>query len=182
MITGENDMSSFFSWRNFWIFWLGGLVVFIIIVVTGGPLMTEVAPGGIVDHQSAGIAARVDEIQQSWADAGLLNYAKWSMIGDLIFIGLYTIGGIIGGRLLWQDAWSPSLKKLGLGLMLVYFLFGVTDYVETISQFIQLIRLEGSDTLAGIAAVAQPPKIATWIIGTTGMIIALIWHRRKGSA
>lgn len=175
-------MSSFFSWRNFWIFWIGGLVVFVIDVVTGGPLMTDVAPAGILDHQSATTAARVNEIQQSWADAGLLNYAKWSMIGDLIFIGLYTIGGIIGGRLLWQDAWSPSLKKLGLTLILVYFVFGLTDYLETISQIIQLIRLEGSDTLAGIAAFAKPPKIATWIIGTVGMIIALIWHRRQRSA
>ena len=175
-------MSSFFSWRNFWIFWIGGLVVFVIDVVTGGPLMNDVAPGGILDHQSALTATRVNEIQQSWADAGLLNYAKWSMIGDLIFIGLYTIGGIIGGRLLWQEAWSPALKKLGLALILVYFLFGVTDYLETISQIIQLIRLEGSDTLAGIAALAKPPKIATWIIGTIGMIIALIWHRRQRSA
>ena len=175
-------MSSFFSWRNFWIFWLSGLTVFAVVVATGAPLMTDIAPGGILDHQSAGSAERVDAIQKSWADAGLLNHAKWSMIGDLIFIGLYTIGGIIGGRLLWQDAWSPSLKKLGLALILVYFLFGLTDYLETISQIIQLIRLEGSDTLAGIAALAQPPKIATWIIGTVGMVIALIWYRRQRPA
>lgn len=174
-------MSSFFNWRNFWIFWLSGLAVFGVVIATGGPLMTEVAPDGILDHQSAGTGARVNAIQQSWADARLLNYAKWSMIGDLVFIGLYTIGGIIGGRLLWQDAWSPSLKKLGLGLIVVYFVFGLTDYVETISQIVQLINLEGSDTLAGIAAVAKPPKIATWIIGTIGMIIALIWYRRQAS-
>ncbi|MEM8919603.1 MAG: hypothetical protein AAGE37_12175 [Pseudomonadota bacterium] len=174
-------MSSFFSWRNFWIFWLSGLAVFGVVIVTGGPLITEVAPDGILDHQSAGTAAKVNAIQQSWADAGLLEHAKWSMIGDLIFIGLYTIGGIIGGRLLWQDAWSPALKKLGLGLVVVYFIFGLTDYVETISQLVQLINLEGSDTLAGIAAVAKPPKIATWILGTIGMIIALIWHRRQAS-
>lgn len=174
-------MSSFFSWRNFWIFWLSGLAVFGVVIATGGQLMTEVAPGGILDHQSAGNAARVNAIQQSWADAGLLNHAQWSMVGDLVFIGLYTIGGIIGGRLLWQDAWSPSLKKLGLSLIVVYFVFGLTDYVETISQIVQLINFEGSDTLAGIAAVAKPPKIATWIIGTIGMIIALIWYRKQAS-
>lgn len=175
-------MPKYLNWRNFWIFWLGGLAVFLFNVLTSGPLMTDVAPTGILDHQSAATSERVDAIQQSWAAAGQLNYAKWSMITDLVFIGLYTIGGILGGRLIWQEADSPSLKKLGLFMVLTYFLFGLFDYIETLSQITQVLQEKGSDTLAGIAAFARPPKIATWIIGTIGMIFALLWRRRERRA
>ncbi|WP_109357019.1 hypothetical protein [Sphingorhabdus sp. EL138] len=175
-------MPGYISWRNFWIFWLGGFALFLVLVATGGPLITDVAPAGILDHQSAATAERVDAIQLSWAEAGKMSYAKWSMIGDLVFIGLYSIGGILGGRLIWQEAKSPSLKKLGLFMVLIYFLFGLFDYVETLSQITQLLQEKGSDTLAGIAALARPIKIATWIIGTIGMIIALIWRRRERRA
>ncbi len=175
-------MSRFYSWRNFWIFWLGGLAVFIGMVVTSGPLINHVALGGILDHQSAGTAERVNAIQQSWAELGLTGHAKWSMIADLIFIGLYTSGGIMGGRLLWQEARSPSLKKLGLFMVLIYFLFGLTDYVETICQLVQLVNEQGSDILAGTAAMAKPVKSVAWVIATVGMIVALLWRWRETRA
>lgn len=175
-------MPNYISWRNFWIFWLCGLALFLFNVGTSGPLMTDVAPTGILDHQSAGTAERVDAIQQSWAAAGQMNYAKWSMITDLVFIGLYSIGGILGGRLIWQEARSPSLKKLGLFMVLIYFLFGLFDYIETISQITQLLQNEGNDMLASIAAIARPPKILTWIIGTVGIVVALIWRSRERRA
>lgn len=169
-------MSQFYSWRNFWIFWLGGMALFVGLVLTSGPLITHVALGGILDHQSAGTAERVNAIQQSWAELGLTGRAKWSMIGDLVFIGLYTSGGIMGGRLIWQEARSPSLKKLGLFMVLTYFLFGLLDYAETLSQITQLLQDRGSDLLAGIAAFAQPLKVGAWIIATVGMILALLWR------
>ena len=83
------------------------------------------APHGILDHQSAATAARVNAIQQSWVSAGVLDLARWGMIADLVFITLYMSGGIIGGRLIWQRAKSPTLKKLGLLCVLVYFIFGM---------------------------------------------------------
>ena len=172
-------MSGLFTWRKFWIFWLAGWALFIGIIVTNGSLITEAAPGGIVDHQDAATAETVNAIQQSWAEIGRLGFAKWSMITDLLFIGLFSIGGIIGGRLIWQHAHSPSLKKLGLLVMLSYFLFGFFDYAETISQFIQLIQNTGSDALAAIATAVKPPKVITWIVGTVGLIIALVWYRTE---
>ena len=175
-------MANWISWRNFWIFWLGGLLVFAILVLSGGELSTDIAPAGILDHQSGGSAERIDAIQQSWVEAGVLDLARWGMIGDFVFIGLYTIGGIMGGRLIWQYAQSPSLKKLGLVCVLAYAIFGLSDYVETISQFIQLVGEQGSDTLAGFAAFAQPIKVLTFIAGTLAMIIALIWYRSERRA
>ncbi|MGI9361133.1 MAG: hypothetical protein ACR2O7_06120 [Parasphingorhabdus sp.] len=175
-------MNNFICWRNFWIFWLGGLAIFLFMVFTNGPLATEVAPGGILDHQSAGSAERINAIQQSWAAAGQMDHARWSMIADLVFIGIYSIGGIIGGRLLWQDAHSPSLKKLGLLIMFAFSLFGLLDYIETICQFVQLLQEQGDDLLAGIAALVMPPKVVAWIVGTVGMIVALIWRSRERRA
>lgn len=169
-------MSNLYSWRNFWIFWGGGMALFLYLVATSGALETAVAPDGILDHQSAATAGMVNAIQQSWADAGVLKTARWRMIADLVFITLYMSGGIIGGRLIWQRAKSPTLKKLGLLCVLVYFIFGLTDYVETISQLIQLIREQGSDILAGTAALFQPVKIVAWIVGTVAMLAALIWR------
>jgi len=175
-------MPKLIQWRYFWIFWGGGMTLFLCLVVTGGVLQTGIAPGGILDHQSAATADRVDAIQTSWMEAGVLRQARLGMIGDLIFILLYSIGGIIGGRLLWQQANSPSLKKWGLLIIVTYFIFFVTDYGETVSQFIQLIRLQGSDTLAGIAAFFQPIKIASWNGGTILILIALIWFWRDQRA
>lgn len=169
-------MASWISWRNFWIFWIGGLLIFGGLVATGGTLQTDVAPAGILDHQAAGTAVAVDAIQQSWADAGVLDRAQVGMLADLLFIGLYTIGGIIGGRLIWQYGHSPALKKLGLFVVVSYFLFGLSDYTETLSQLVQLLMMSGSDVLAGIAAFAQPIKIASFLAGTIAMIAALIWR------
>ncbi|WP_323800657.1 hypothetical protein [Parasphingorhabdus sp.] len=175
-------MSNLYSWRNFWIFWGGGLTLFLYLVISGGALETITAPNGILDHQSAATGERVNAIQQSWADAGVMDLARWGMIADLVFISLYMSGGIIGGRLIWQRAKSPTLKKLGLLSVLAYFVFGLSDYLETVCQLVQLIREQGSDILAGTAALARPVKIVTWIIGTAAMIVALLWRWRESRA
>ncbi|WP_339690608.1 hypothetical protein [uncultured Parasphingorhabdus sp.] len=175
-------MPKLYSWRNFWIFWGGGLAIFAYLIMSNGALETIVAPNGILDHQSAATAERVNAIQQSWAESGALELARWGMIGDLVFITLYMSGGIIGGRLIWQRASSPTLKKVGLLCVLSYFVFGLTDYVETVSQLIQLVNERGSDILAGTAALAKPVKVIAWIVGTVAMIGALIWRWRETRA
>jgi len=175
-------MPKLYSWRNFWIFWGGGMALFIYLIISGGALETIVAPNGILDHQSAATAERVNAIQQSWAAAGVLDIARWGMIADLVFITLYMSGGIIGGRLIWQRAKSPALKKLGLLCVLSYFLFGLSDYVETLCQLVQLVREQGSDIFAATAALAKPVKTISWIVGSVAMIAALVWRWREARA
>jgi len=104
------------------------------------------------------------------------------MIADLVFITLYMSGGIIGGRLIWQRAKSPALKKLGLLCVLSYFLFGLSDYVETLCQLVQLVREQGSDIFAATAALAKPVKTISWIVGSVAMIAALVWRWRETRA
>lgn len=175
-------MARWLSWRAFWLCWGGGLLVFALLVATGGTLVTAAAPNGIIDHQAASSAARVDAIQQSWAQAGVVGGAAWRMAADLLFITLFTLGGFIGGRLIWRDAGPTLLKKTALIAVLAYALFGLSDMLETGAQLIQLMTLRGNDSLAGLAAVMQPIKVASFVAGFALTVLTVIWDRATRGA
>ena len=169
-------MSRIYNWRNFWILWGGGLVFLAVLGIFSAPLITHVSLSPISDHQKAGSAEAVNIIQHMWRDLGIYNYAiKW-FTAELVFIGIYMSGGIIGGRLIWQNASSTALKKLGLICVILFGAFGLTDYVETICQYIQLVSFAGSDFLAGIAAFISGPKIVAFFAAGASMIVALVWR------
>ncbi len=162
--------------KAFLIGWLGGLAVFAVSLTFHAPLAIDAVPGGILDHQAAPDAASVDAIQQAWETAGLTSQARLAMITDLIFIGIYGVGAALGGLYFRaRDGWL--LKALGLITLAAALVFLVTDYVETILQFIQLMRFEGSDTLAGIASKMGPAKVVTFLVALFGPILALILER-----
>jgi len=158
--------------KNFWRYWLGGLMLFACLIVIGTQLRVEGAPGGIGDHQAAGTAFAIDQIQTAWQREGLLDIAKLAMTLDLVFIGIYSLGALMGGLLFRQHASSP-LRKLGSLIAFAAVVFFVTDYAETICQFIQLMKFEGNDTLAGIAAFVRPTKMIAFIVTFIGLLIAL---------
>ena len=175
-------MRPLIRWRWFWIFWLGGLAVFAVLAAALPPLVTDVAPNGLLDHQAAGTGERATAIQDSWRAKGVGDFALWSMVGDLVFIALYTIGGVIGMRLIWRDAMSPTLKKFVLVLGVTFVTFGLFDTAETVAQIVQVARGEGSDLAARLAAFCGPVKIATFVASFVGMVVALVWFRRARSA
>ncbi|MEZ5682206.1 MAG: hypothetical protein R3E14_13035 [Erythrobacter sp.] len=164
--------------KAFLLTWIGGLVLFAIVIALSLPLVLTAVPGGISDHQAAGSAAEIDRIQAAWTAAGLYGQARLAMIGDLIFIGVYGTGCILGGR--WFAA-SPlsRVRMLGLAALMAGFAFLLTDYIETICQFIQLVRAAGDDTLAGWAAAVRPVKMAAWILATLAILIALALDRKS---
>ena len=51
-------MPGLIKWKYFWIFWGSGMAIFLTLVAWGGALQTDVAPGGVLDHQSAATAER----------------------------------------------------------------------------------------------------------------------------
>ena len=165
--------------RAFWIFWLGGLVLFALLAIPHGPLAIPEVPGGIFDHQVAGTAAEAGRIQRAWASAGVYENARWGMISDLAFIGVYGIGALLGGLLFRRE--RDALGKLGLIIAFAAVVFLVTDYTETIAQLIQLLRGEGDDRLAGLAATVQPVKTVAWIVSAVGLFVAIFLRRRKRS-
>ncbi|MBK6706108.1 MAG: hypothetical protein IPG54_00915 [Sphingomonadales bacterium] len=72
---------------------------------------------------------------------------------------------------------GQGLRKLGLAIIAVAALFCLTDYIETVSQFIQAMRFEGNDALAGLAAAVRPVKTVAFLVTFTGLLAALLFRR-----
>ncbi len=167
--------------RNFWRYWLGGLLLLALMIAMNPWLSNDVSPWGIRDHQAAATAARVDAIQLAWQAAGVVNLARLGMAIDLIYIAVHSYGAYCGGRLFAQAS-QPMLRRLGWVIVAAAMILGVADYIETICQFVQIMALKGSDTLAGIAATAQPIKSVAFLITFFGLLTALFLRRMKRRA
>jgi hypothetical protein len=162
--------------RNFWRYWLGGLLILAIMIAMNPWFTNDVSPWGIRDHQSAGTAARVDAIQAAWQAAGVMSLARIGMAMDLLYIGVYSFGAYCGGRL-FASSGRPALRRLGWVIVIAAIIVAVADYAETICQFIQAINFRGSDMLAGIAATAQPIKSTAFLTSFFGLLAALTVRR-----
>ncbi len=164
------------SKKIFLIWWLGGLAIFAVSITIHSPLAIAAAPEGILDHQSAPDAASVNAIQQAWKKAGLIGQARLAMISDLIFIGIYGVGAVLGG-VFYARSPNRALLTLGCIALVMGVVFLVTDYAETILQFVQLTAFEGDDTLAGIASKMGPFKVVSFLASAASLALALIWER-----
>jgi hypothetical protein len=58
----------------------------------------------------------------------------------------------------------------------------VADYVETVCQFVQAMTFKGNDSLAYIAATAQPFKSTAFLVTFFGLLVALFLRRRAKRA
>ena len=161
--------------------WVLGLVLFAVTILLGLPLAISAVPGGILDHQAAGTAAEVDRIQREWRLAGLSNRAAAAMISDLIFIGVYGAGSVLGG-LYFLRSGAGIIRWIGGAVLLAGAVFLAADYIETISQFSQLMRFEGDDAKAALAAGVRPVKFAAWIATFTGVLAAFAIRRFQRGA
>lgn len=160
--------------RAFLALWIGGLVAFAIVIMLSLPLILTDVPGGIADHEKAATAQEAWRIQLAWASAGLTGAARLAMIADLVFIGIYGIGSLLGG--MW-------LRREGIGVVcslvvIAAITFLLTDYAETIAQLVQLMQGQGDDALAQLAATMRPVKMAAWVATFLGVPIG-IYLRRK---
>lgn len=164
------------SEKAFWWFWLGGIALLAAMALKNPSLATAIAPNGIVDHQAASTAAAVDAIQQAWADKGVLTLARISMVIDLIFIGIYTRGAL-GGGLIFRSYNNAILRRLGTLIAIAAVIFGLADYSETISQFVEIMQFRGSDILSTIHSTAQPIKSVSFIVTLVGLLTALVLRR-----
>jgi hypothetical protein len=163
--------------RNFWRFWLSGLLLFAVMLVLNVALSNSVAAFGISDHQAAGTAVRVNAIHDSWKATGVFNTARISMMIDLVFIGVYAWGAYSGGQAMRQNS-GPVLQRLGATISVAAVLFALTDFAETICQLIQIMRDAGSDNLAAYAAVVRPFKTVFFLITFVGLLVALFLRRK----
>jgi hypothetical protein len=162
--------------RTFWTYWLGGLLLLATMAVMNVFLSLPTSPLGIIDHQTAGTGARVDDIQFGWKAGSVLTIARISIALDLVFIAVYSWGAYLGGRVMRQEA-SPVLRRLGTVIMIAAALYPILDYTETICQFIQVISFKGSDLLSGIAATVRPFKSVDFLVTLIGLLTALVLRR-----
>jgi hypothetical protein len=167
--------------KRFWRYWLAGLLLFAVMIAMNPSISNIHAPMGISEHQAARTAAKVDAIQRQWQADGVLWLARLSMAIDLVFVAVYSWGALLGGKVMRASA-SPGAQRLGVLIMVAAVLFCVTDYAETISQFVQAMQYKGSDLLAGIAATARPIKSLAWVITFVGLLAALLLRRMAARA
>jgi len=170
------------SKRRFLMFWIGGLIAFVVALVLHMPLTLDSVPEGIVDHQTATTAARVDFIQREWANAGVYRSAFSAMVADFVFIALYSLGSLLGGFYFISKG-PGTLRLIGWALVASAFVFLVSDTLETWMQIQQLAAGEGSDAKAAIAASMHYPKLASWIacfiLPLNGLILE--WSQRRSA-
>jgi hypothetical protein len=159
--------------RNFWRYWLGGLLLLAGMIAINPLFVNDVSPWGIRDHQAAATAVRVDAIQAAWQAAGVMDLARLGIAIDLVYIAIYSFGAYCGGRL-FAATQRLALRRLGWVIVACAIIVGVADYIETICQFIQAMTLRGSDTLAGIAATAQPIKSIAFLATFFGLLLGLL--------
>ena len=169
------------NWRTFWVLWLTGIVILVALISQNDRLVTDIAPQGMVDHQVAASAKRVEDIHESWHAVGAMGFFRMAILFDLLFIVLYSAGGVMGGVLIGRDARSSWLKALGGTAILAYAAFGMFDITETLCQAFQGFVTGGNDLLAGMAARAQPPKMVAFFVGFPSLVAALVWFRLENA-
>ncbi len=162
--------------RRFWRFWLSGLLLLALMIAMDPAFSNEISPLGMRDHQTAGTSLRVDAIQEAWQAAGVLNFARFGMAIDLIYIAIYAFGAYCGGWLFSQSP-KPVLRRLGWTIAATAVIGGAADGIETLCQLVQIMMLKGSDLLAGAAATAQPVKTIAFLVTFFGLLMALYIRR-----
>ena len=162
--------------RRFWRYWLAGILLLALQIVLNVWLVNDVSPLGISDHQAAGSAMRVDAIHAGWQASDVMKLALSSMILDCLFIGVYSWGAYAGGRLFASEQ-NALLSRLGKIITVAALGFCAADYAETISQLVQAIRGQGSDSLAYVAATVRPVKMVAFLVTFFGLLMALYIRR-----
>jgi len=159
-------------------FWISGIIFAISLILANFGLFTDVAPFGVVDHQVAGTAIRIDAIQESWKAANRLGFAKFLMVADFFFIATYFTGALLGGILMRADE-NVRIRQLGFMVILGALLFFVFDYLETIPEAIQLFNMQGDDSLAALSSSAFLPKIFGMVLTLVGLTIKLKTDKQR---
>lgn len=167
--------------NNFKRFWIGGIIILILLILLNPLLVTDASPLGIADHQAAGSAYNVNAIQNAWVMVGVIHWAKLAMIVDLLFISTYSFGAMCGGILLRHDK-RRFISRVGSLVIASSIIFFVTDYAETIAQVIQLFEMQGSDSLANLAASVGPAKNISFLITLFAVLGIIIWDKFKNKA
>ena len=155
------------------VFFIGTIVMMVVMARTGAPLKTTDTPLGILDLEFAYNTARVNKVIRAWMPAstesfGKIETAKWNTYLDFIFLFFYAGFLSLACKRIAQNIKGPVAKAGGFiaaGALLAGFL----DVLENIGM---LMALSGSIT-TGIAFLTTFFSIIKWILAATAVLYAL---------
>jgi len=166
----------FYSDRAVPLFWTLVILTLVVILgmqLSGAPLKTEAAPGGIVSFELVGTFEGSQQIINSWQGSTML-YAGINMGLDFLFITLYSITiawgcGLISARL--PASWS-FFKSAGTWLGYGVLLAALLDIIENIS-LIKILQGSQSHLLPQLANWCATPKFILVFLALLYLLIGV---------
>ena len=154
----------------FWLLFILTLVVMFAIKVTGKPLITESAPGGIVSFELAGRLPIAKTILESWGMTAKI-YAGLNLGLDYLFLFLYAITIGLGVVMI-----ADRIKKIrfayitGIVISWLVLLGGLLDAVENFA----LIKLLLGSLNETLPVLARWCAIFKFLFVAIGMIYLIL--------
>ncbi len=147
------------------------LVVMVSLQVLGGPLITDVAPMGIVSFEFAGELALAQKMVESWGPVGQV-YAGLNLGLDYLFLVAYasaiSLGCVLAARSLAQRVKILS----GIGVILAWTQFAAA-LLDAVENYALIQVLLGADQSIW-PVVAQWCAMPKFIIVTLGLVYAIV--------
>ncbi|MCF6237271.1 MAG: hypothetical protein L3J79_00390 [Candidatus Marinimicrobia bacterium] len=165
----------------FWILFGMTILALIGMQITGKPLQTAVAPGGIITFELIGNFEGSQSIISSWQGQAMI-YAGLNMGLDFLFLTLYGLTIALGCLLVAErlpTQWS-GVKPLGTWLAMGVILAAGLDIVENIA-LIKLIMGSQNEMLPLLAKWVAIPKFILVLLALLYVIIGVVPVLRKSS-
>ena len=165
--------------KFFWVLFCLTILTIIGMQITGTPLNTEVAPGGIVSFELVGTLEGSQSIINSWQNDKMI-YAGINMGLDFLFLSLYSITIALSCLLISKrlPAHWKFFKKLGIWLAVVVIIAALLDIVENIALIKLLLGSENA-LLPVLAKWCATPKFLLIFLAIVYVIIGLYPVLRK---
>ena len=159
--------------KFFWVLFCLTILTIIGMQITGTPLNTEVAPGGIVSFELIGTLEGSQSIINSWQNDKMI-YAGINMGLDFLFLSLYSITIALSCLLVsvrLSEHWK-FIKKLGVWMAVAVIIAALFDIVENIA-LIKLLLGSKNELLPVIAKWCAIPKFSIVILSILYVIIGI---------
>ncbi len=165
--------------RLFWVLLILTLATIVGMQITGEPLKTEAAPGGIVSFELIGNLEGSQKIMESW-QGPIMIWAGINMGLDFLFLSLYGVTIALGCLLVSHrlPAQYAFLKRLGIWMAWAVIVAAGLDVVENIS-LIYLLTGSSNATLPVLAKWCAIPKFNLVLLSILYILGALVPALRK---
>lgn len=164
--------------KLFYISLAATLVITIVINVVGEPLVTTLAPYGIVSFELAGTPERAKAIIESWDEQARL-FAAFSLGFDYLYMLAYSmaigLGCVSAAQAIRSMRWP--LTALGIPLAWGMWLAALFDAVENLSLSLILLAGASSSIWPAVARLCALLKFGLLFLGLVYTFYGLVVGR-----